>query len=158
MAPGDARSDLDGGVAELGRGEPEDGRRAGPRRGGRRHRHVAFREDHGHVAFNPGIAPDVAAMPLGQGHARYGKFASGRGENPITLLPAGETYVAIESPRGEIGCYLASDGSGKPVRMHIRCPSFYNLQSIGPMGTGALVADAVAIVSSVDPIMGEVDR
>ncbi|MFZ2224591.1 MAG: molybdopterin-dependent oxidoreductase [Candidatus Deferrimicrobium sp.] len=46
-----------------------------------------------HVAFNPGIAPDVAAMPLGQGHTRYGKYASGRGENPITLLPAGETYT-----------------------------------------------------------------
>ncbi len=73
-------------------------------------------------------------------------------------VPAGETYVAIESPRGEIGCYLVSDGSGKPVRMHIRGPSFYNLQAIEPMGTGSLVADAVAIVSSVDPIMGEVDR
>jgi NADH-quinone oxidoreductase subunit D len=73
-------------------------------------------------------------------------------------VPAGETYVAIESPRGEIGCYMVSDGSGKPVRMHIRGPSFYNLQAIEPMGTGALVADAVAIVSSVDPIMGEVDR
>jgi NADH-quinone oxidoreductase subunit D len=73
-------------------------------------------------------------------------------------VPAGETYVAIESPRGEIGCYLVSDGSGKPVRMHIRGPSFYNLQSIELMGTGSLVADAVAIVSSVDPIMGEVDR
>jgi NADH-quinone oxidoreductase subunit D len=73
-------------------------------------------------------------------------------------VPAGETYVAIESPRGEVGCYLVSDGSGKPVRMHIRGPSFYNLQAIEPMGTGALVADAVAIVSSVDPIMGEVDR
>jgi len=73
-------------------------------------------------------------------------------------VPAGETYVAIESPRGEIGCYMVSDGSGKPVRMHIRGPSFYNLQSIEVMGTGSLVADAVAIVSSVDPIMGEVDR
>ena len=73
-------------------------------------------------------------------------------------VPAGETYVAIESPRGEIGCYMVSDGPGKPVRMHIRGPSFYNLQSIEPMGTGSLVADAIAIVSSVDPIMGEVDR
>ena len=72
--------------------------------------------------------------------------------------PPGETYVAIESPRGEIGCYMVSDGSGKPVRMHIRGPSFYNLQSIDPMGTDSLVADAVAIVSSIDPIMGEVDR
>jgi len=73
-------------------------------------------------------------------------------------VPAGETYVAVESPRGEIGCYLVSDGSGKPVRMHIRAPSFYNLQGIGPMGTNSLVADAIAIVSSIDPILGEVDR
>lgn len=51
-----------------------------------------------HVAFNPGIAPDVAAMPLGQGHTRYGKYANGRGENPITLLPAGETY-ALQATR-----------------------------------------------------------
>ncbi len=73
-------------------------------------------------------------------------------------VPAGETYATVESPRGEIGCYMVSDGSAKPVRMHIRGPSFYNLQSMGPMVRHALVADAVAIVSSVDPIMGEVDR
>jgi NADH-quinone oxidoreductase subunit D len=73
-------------------------------------------------------------------------------------VPAGETYVAIESPRGEIGCYLVSDGSGKPVRMHIRGPSFYNLQSMQPMIENRMVADGVAIISSVDPIMGEVDR
>jgi NADH-quinone oxidoreductase subunit D len=73
-------------------------------------------------------------------------------------VPAGETYVAVESPRGEIGCYMVSDGSGKPVRMHIRGPSFYNLQAIDAMGGDSLVADAVAIVSSIDPIMGEVDR
>jgi NADH-quinone oxidoreductase subunit D len=73
-------------------------------------------------------------------------------------VPPGETYVAVESPRGEIGCYLVSDGSGKPVRMHIRGPSFYNLQAIDAMGKNSLVADAVAIVSSIDPIMGEVDR
>ena len=73
-------------------------------------------------------------------------------------IPAGETYAAVESPRGEIGCYMVSDGSAKPLRMHIRGPSFYNLQSMGPMVRNALVADAVAIVSSVDPIMGEVDR
>jgi NADH-quinone oxidoreductase subunit D len=73
-------------------------------------------------------------------------------------VPAGETYVAIESPRGEIGCYMVSDGSAKPVRMHIRGPSFYNLQATEPMAAGSLVADAVAIVSSIDPIMGEVDR
>ncbi len=73
-------------------------------------------------------------------------------------VPAGETYVAVESPRGEIGCYMVSDGTGKPVRMHVRGPSFYNLQTMGVMLHDDLVADAVAIVSSIDPIMGEVDR
>jgi len=73
-------------------------------------------------------------------------------------VPAGETYVAAESPRGEVGCYLVSDGTGKPVRMHVRGPSFYNLQSMQPMIENRMVADGVAIISSVDPIMGEVDR
>ena len=73
-------------------------------------------------------------------------------------VPAGETYASLESPRGEIGCYMVSDGTSRPVRMHIRGPSFYNLQAMGPMVKDALVADAVAIVSSIDPIMGEVDR
>jgi NADH-quinone oxidoreductase subunit D len=73
-------------------------------------------------------------------------------------VPAGETYAAIESPRGEIGCYLVADGTGKPTRMHIRGPSFYNLASMSPMMENRLVADAVAVISSVDPILGEVDR
>ncbi len=73
-------------------------------------------------------------------------------------VPPGETYVSVESPRGEIGCYLVSDGTGKPVRMHVRGPSFYNLQAISPMMEGRMVADAVAIISTCDPIMGEVDR
>jgi NADH-quinone oxidoreductase subunit D len=73
-------------------------------------------------------------------------------------VPAGETYAAIESPRGEIGCYLVSDGTGKPARMHIRGPSFYNLAAMVPMMEDRLVADAVAVISSVDPILGEVDR
>ena len=73
-------------------------------------------------------------------------------------VPPGETYVAIESPRGEIGCYLVSDRTAKPVRLHIRGPSFYNLQSMDAMVPGGMFADAVAVVSSIDPIMGEVDR
>jgi len=73
-------------------------------------------------------------------------------------VPPGETYIAIESPRGEIGCYLVSDGTGKPVRLHIRGPSFYNLQTMEPMAKGSMVADTVAIISTVDPVMGEVDR
>jgi NADH-quinone oxidoreductase subunit D len=73
-------------------------------------------------------------------------------------VPEGEVYVAVESPRGELGCYLVSDGSPHPYRMHIRGPSFVNLQSLPPMLRGSLMADAVAIISSVDPVMGEVDR
>jgi NADH-quinone oxidoreductase subunit D len=73
-------------------------------------------------------------------------------------VPEGEVYVAIESPRGEIGCYLVSDGSARPYRMHIRGPSFVNLQTLPHMMRGGLVADAVAVISSVDPILGEVDR
>ena len=73
-------------------------------------------------------------------------------------VPEGEVYVAIESPRGELGCYLASDGTAKPYRMHIRGPSFANLQTLPHMMRGGLIADAVAVISSVDPIMGEVDR
>ena len=73
-------------------------------------------------------------------------------------VPEGEVYVAVESPRGELGCYLVSDGSAKPYRLHIRGPSFVNLQAMAHMMRGGLVADAVAIISTVDPIMGEVDR
>ena len=70
----------------------------------------------------------------------------------------GETYAAIESPRGELGCYLVADGGAKPYRLHIRGPSFVNLQSLPVMLRGGLVADAVAVISSIDPVMGEVDR
>jgi NADH-quinone oxidoreductase subunit D len=73
-------------------------------------------------------------------------------------VPEGETYVAVESPRGELGCYMVADGSNHPYRMHIRGPSFVNLQSVPPLLRGALVADAIAILSSVDPVLGEVDR
>ena len=73
-------------------------------------------------------------------------------------VPEGEVYVAIESPRGEIGCYIASDGSPTPYRMHVRAPSFVNIQCLPHMMCGGLVADAVAVISSVDPVLGEVDR
>ena len=73
-------------------------------------------------------------------------------------VPEGEVYVAIESPRGEIGCYIASDGSAKPYRLHIRAPSFVNIQCLPHMMRGGLIADAVAVISSVDPVLGEVDR
>lgn len=73
-------------------------------------------------------------------------------------VPEGEAYAAVESPRGELGCYIVSDGSGTPYRMHIRGPSFVNLQVLPHLLRGGTIADAVATISSVDPIMGEVDR
>jgi len=73
-------------------------------------------------------------------------------------VPEGEVYVAVESPRGELGCYLVSDGGAHPYRMHIRGPSFVNLQTLPYLMQGGVLADGVAVISSVDPIMGEVDR
>ena len=73
-------------------------------------------------------------------------------------VPAGETYVAIESPRGELGCYLVADGTGKPWRMHTRAPSFYNLQALPIMMADSVVADTIATIASLDPVMGDVDR
>jgi NADH-quinone oxidoreductase subunit D len=73
-------------------------------------------------------------------------------------VPAGEVYCAVESPRGELGCYMVSDGSAVPYRMRIRGPSFVNVQALPHMLRGGLIADAVAVISSVDPIMGETDR
>jgi NADH-quinone oxidoreductase subunit D len=72
--------------------------------------------------------------------------------------PAGEAYVATESPRGELGFYIVSDGSGRPVRVHGRTPSFANLQALSTIVEGGAVADVVACIASLDPIMGDVDR
>jgi NADH-quinone oxidoreductase subunit D len=72
--------------------------------------------------------------------------------------PAGEAYVGCESPRGEIGFFVVSDGSGRPVRVHLRAPSFANLQALPTTIEGGAVADIVACIASLDPIMGDVDR
>jgi NADH-quinone oxidoreductase subunit D len=73
-------------------------------------------------------------------------------------VPVGEAYCAVESPRGELGVYIVSDGTSTPYRMHVRGPSFINLQTMPHLMKDGLIADGVAIISSVDPIMGEVDR
>ncbi|WP_405062334.1 NADH-quinone oxidoreductase subunit D [Kribbella sp. NBC_01505] len=73
-------------------------------------------------------------------------------------VPAGQAYVAIESPRGEMGCHVVSDGGTKPYRVHFRDPSFANLQAMPIMCEGAQVADVIVAVASLDPVMGGVDR
>jgi NADH-quinone oxidoreductase subunit D len=73
-------------------------------------------------------------------------------------VPEGETYVAVESPRGELGCYLVSDGGAKPYRMHTRAPSFSNLQGLPIAMADSLMADTIATIASMDPVMGDVDR
>jgi NADH-quinone oxidoreductase subunit D len=73
-------------------------------------------------------------------------------------VPPGEAYVAIESPRGELGCYVLADGSAKPARVHMRDPSFVNLQSLPDMARDSLIADFIACVAMLDPILGGIDR
>jgi NADH-quinone oxidoreductase subunit D len=73
-------------------------------------------------------------------------------------VPAGEVYQAIESPKGELGVYLVSDGSNRPYRVHYRAPSFANLQALPRMVEGRLVADVIAVIGSLDIVLGEIDR
>jgi NADH-quinone oxidoreductase subunit D len=73
-------------------------------------------------------------------------------------VPAGEVYQAVESPRGELGHYVVSNGESRPYRVHIRGPSFVNLQAVPKMIEGRLVADVIACVASLDPVMGDADR
>ncbi|BBZ05261.1 NADH-quinone oxidoreductase subunit D [Mycolicibacterium chitae] len=73
-------------------------------------------------------------------------------------VPAGQCYVAVESPRGELGVHMVSDGGTRPYRVHYRDPSFTNLQAVAAMCEGGMVADVISAVASIDPVMGGVDR
>jgi NADH-quinone oxidoreductase subunit D len=74
------------------------------------------------------------------------------------MVPEGEAYATIESPRGEMGCYVVSDGGPKPYRVHMRDPSFVNLQALRPLAKGGYLADLIAVIATLDPVMGGVDR
>jgi NADH-quinone oxidoreductase subunit D len=73
-------------------------------------------------------------------------------------VPPGEAYYAIESPRGELGCFVRADGSAKPARVHMRDPSFVNLQATAPMVKDSYIADLIATLAMLDPILGGIDR
>jgi NADH-quinone oxidoreductase subunit D len=73
-------------------------------------------------------------------------------------VPPGEVYFPIEGPRGELGCFVRSDGSSKPARVHMRDPSFVNLQAFSKMAEGAYIADMIATLAMLDPILGGIDR
>ena len=74
-------------------------------------------------------------------------------------VPPGEAYSAIESPRGELGCFVVADGSAKPARVHMRDPSFVNLQALKPTwARDSLIADFIACIAMLDPILGGIDR
>jgi NADH-quinone oxidoreductase subunit D len=73
-------------------------------------------------------------------------------------VPAGQVYTAVESPRGELGAHLVSDGGTRPMRVHLREPSFINLQTMPAMSEGGMIADVIAAVASIDPVMGGCDR
>src|SRR6188474_2896879 len=76
----------------------------------------------------------------------------------LIRIPPGRAWIAIESPRGQYGCYAMSDGSDQPFRLRIHDPSYFNLQAVGALMPGNLIADTMAIMASLDPIMGGVDK
>jgi NADH-quinone oxidoreductase subunit D len=113
-------------------------------------------------------------MPAGPVHAAAPKKVLPRKEQVYTKMeelihdfmlinfgiepPVGEVYHAVEAPKGELGFYLSSKGDGHPWRLKIRSPSFVNLQTLPIMAKGAMISDVVAIIGSLDPVMGEADK
>ena len=91
----------------------------------------------------------IENIPVGPIMARIGK---------VLKPPPGEVYHSIDAPKGELGYYIVSDGSTQPYRVRVRPPSFINLQAFDRMARGSLVADVVAIIGTIDIVLGEVDR
>lgn len=103
-----------------------------------------------------GNSPDHIAHIMG--HSMEGLIHHFKLVTEGLRVPAGQCYTAIESPRGELGVHLVSDGGTRPYRVHYRDPSFTNLQAVAAMCEGAMIADVISAVASIDPVMGGVDR
>jgi len=97
---------------------------------------------------------DYASATLSQG---FGSIMGGKGGYNLRP-PEGEAYARVESPKGELGFYIASDGKPNPWRYHVRSPCYINLNALGPMSVGYKLADAVVILGAIDIVLGEVDR
>ncbi len=95
------------------------------------------------------IAQLLDGMPEGDFTAKVPK---------VLRPPAGEAYASVESPRGELGVHLISDGGATPYRMRLRSPAYYNLAIVDEALAGGLIADAVVIMASLDIVLGEIDR
>lgn len=92
------------------------------------------------------------------GHSMEGLIHHFKRVTEDLWVPPGQVFVSVESPRGELGVHMVSDGGTRPYRVHYRDPSFTNLQAVAAMSEGGLVADVIAAVASLDPVMGGVDR
>lgn len=103
-----------------------------------------------------GNSPEHIAWIMG--HSMEGLIHHFKRVTEDLWVPPGQTFVSVESPRGELGVHMVSDGGTRPYRVHYRDPSFTNLQAVAAMCEGSLVADVIAAVASIDPVMGGVDR
>lgn len=92
------------------------------------------------------------------GHSMEGLIHHFKRVTEDLWVPPGQVFVSVESPRGELGVHMVSDGGTRPYRVHYRDPSFTNLQAVAAMSEGGLIADVIAAVASIDPVMGGVDR
>jgi NADH-quinone oxidoreductase subunit D len=109
----------------------------------------------------PSIADDRKFVPPTRGEMKRSMEALIHHFKPYTEgyhVPAGETYTAVEAPKGEFGVYLVADGSNKPYRCKIRAPGFAHLQAMEFAAKGHMLADSVAILGSMDIVFGEIDR
>ena len=112
------------------------------------------------IMVSGSVNPDIMRQVLSAGAAGFIPKTS-KSEvllSALGLVLAGEVYVPIESPRGELGCFVVSDGSSKPARVHMRDPSFVNLQALGDMVKGEYLADLIATLAMLDPVLGGIDR